>query len=88
MKKVIIAAAITTLFSTMATANSGLADRINEARSYPNKIASTKSTQMHGMQKKQTHRDMSKSQVIRGESRKRSYEGNDSGNDDLDYAHC
>lgn len=39
MKKIIIAAAITALFSTMANANSGLADRINEARSYPNKTA-------------------------------------------------
>lgn len=67
MKKIIIAAAITALFSTMATANSGLADRINEARSYPNKTVSTNSTQMHCMQEKQTHRDMSKSQVIRGE---------------------
>ncbi len=38
MKRIILAAAITALFSTMANADSGLADRINEARSYPNKI--------------------------------------------------
>ncbi len=39
MKKIIIATAITALFSAMANANSGLADRVNEARSYPNKTA-------------------------------------------------
>lgn len=78
MKKVIIATAITALFSTMAAANSGLADRINEERSYPNKTASTKNTQMHCMQNRQTDRDMSKSQVIRGELRYSNYEGNDS----------
>jgi hypothetical protein len=39
MKKIIIATAMTALFSTMVSANSGLADRINEARSYPNKTA-------------------------------------------------
>ncbi len=37
MKKVIIAATLTAVFSTMANAHSGLADRINEERSYPNK---------------------------------------------------
>lgn len=67
MKKVIIAAAITTLFSTMATANSGLADRINEARSYPDKTVSEKSTEMHCMQDKKAHRDMRKYKVSRGE---------------------
>lgn len=39
MKKFIITTAIATLFSTMAYANSGLADRINEARSYPNRTS-------------------------------------------------
>lgn len=67
MKKVIITAAIATLFSTMATANSGLADRINEARSYPDKTVSSKSTEMPCMQDKKAHRDMSESQAIRGE---------------------
>ena len=38
MKKLILAATVTALFSTLATANSGLADRINEERSYPNRI--------------------------------------------------
>jgi len=61
MKKIIIATAITALFSTMATANSGLADRINEARSYPNKTVSTKSTQMRCIQEKQARKDMSES---------------------------
>jgi hypothetical protein len=37
MKKIIIATAMTALFSMTANADSGLADRINEARSYPNK---------------------------------------------------
>ncbi|MCL1479350.1 hypothetical protein MIH18_10200 [Marinobacter sp. M3C] len=37
MKKVIIAATLTAVFSTMENAHSGLADRINEERSYPNK---------------------------------------------------
>ncbi|WP_375171261.1 hypothetical protein [Marinobacter sp.] len=67
MKKVIIAAAITTLFSTMATANSGLADRINEARSYPDKTGISKSMEMPCMQDKQAQIDMSESQAIRGE---------------------
>ncbi|OHY73665.1 hypothetical protein [Marinobacter sp. AC-23] len=61
MKKVIIATAITALFSTMATANSGLADRINEARSYPNKTVSTKSAKMSCIEEKQPHKDMSES---------------------------
>lgn len=38
MKKLIVIAAITVLFSTMASASSGLADRINEVRTYPNKM--------------------------------------------------
>lgn len=67
MKKVIITAAIATLFSTMAAANSGLADRINEARSYPDKTAISKSMEMPCMQDNQAQRDMSESQVIRGE---------------------
>ncbi|MBY6101823.1 MULTISPECIES: hypothetical protein [Marinobacter] len=35
MNKSVFAASITLFFSTIATANTGLADRINEARSYP-----------------------------------------------------
>lgn len=38
MKKIIIAAAIAGFFSTMANAGEGMADRVNEARSYPNKV--------------------------------------------------
>lgn len=46
MNKLIIAATITSvaaLFSSVATAGSGLADRISDARSYPNKTVSTES---------------------------------------------
>ncbi|MDN6318927.1 MAG: hypothetical protein L0J77_04125 [Marinobacter sp.] len=68
MKKFIIAAAITTLFSTMAYANSGLADRINEARSYPNKaIEKTVDSSKSNMQHKQIHMKMSKSEIKRHE---------------------
>lgn len=42
MKKLVIIAAIAALYSTMASANSGLADRINEARTYPNKTVEHK----------------------------------------------
>lgn len=42
MKKLVIIAAIAALFSTMASANSGLADRINEARTYPHKTVEQK----------------------------------------------
>ena len=42
MKKVMVIAAIAALFSTMTSANSGLADRINEARTYPNKMVEDK----------------------------------------------
>lgn len=45
MKKVMVIAAIVALFSTMASANSGLADRINEARTYPNKMVKDKKTE-------------------------------------------
>jgi len=50
MKKVMVITAIAALFSTMASANSGLADRINEARTYPNKtveIQYTKNCMKH-----------------------------------------
>lgn len=42
MKKVMVIAAIVAFYSTMASANSGLADRINEARTYPNKMVEDK----------------------------------------------
>lgn len=42
MKKLMVIAAIAALFSTMTSANSGLADRINEARTYPNKMVEDK----------------------------------------------
>lgn len=64
MKKVIIAATITSLFSTMAYANSGLADRINEARSYPNKTAeSVMDARTMSNYHKQMHMKMSKAEL-------------------------
>lgn len=79
MKKAIIAAAVTALFSTMATANSGLADRINEKRSYPNKTISAEKSEMVCAQNKTNHRNISESAV--------KYEENESGNKDLDHTH-
>ncbi|WP_417545586.1 hypothetical protein [Marinobacter sp.] len=64
MKKFIIAAAITSLFSTMAYANSGLADRINEARSYPNKTAERVNSETLSTHHKQMHMKMSKSELM------------------------
>ena len=58
MKKIIIAAAAATLFSTMATANSGLADRINEARTYPNKTVDTKTIMRTCRKDMQAKKDM------------------------------
>ncbi|BES72085.1 hypothetical protein RE428_31030 [Marinobacter nanhaiticus D15-8W] len=55
MKKVMVITAIAAFFSTMASANSGLADRINEARTYPNKtveIRFTKNFKEHARTKK------------------------------------
>lgn len=64
MKKFIIAAAITSLFSTMASANSGLADRINEARSYPNKTAeNVVDARTLSNQHKQIHMKLSKTEL-------------------------
>ncbi len=63
MKKIIIATAITALFSTMATANSGLADRINEALSYPNKTVEKVDTRVLNINHKQMHMEMSKAEL-------------------------
>ena len=63
MKKIIIAAAAATLFSTMATANSGLADRINEARTYPNKTADAKTRMMTCMKEMQSRKSLNGSNV-------------------------
>ncbi|MBL3827331.1 MULTISPECIES: hypothetical protein [Marinobacter] len=72
MKKIIIAAAAATLFSTMATANSGLADRINEARTYPNKTVETKTEMMTCMKDMQAHKDFSGPNVNRQERKSES----------------
>ncbi|MDP4547157.1 hypothetical protein [Marinobacter sp. MDS2] len=69
MKKIIIAAAAATLFSTMATANSGLADRINEARTYPNKTVDTKTRMMTCMKYMQSQKDMKGSNINQQEIR-------------------
>jgi hypothetical protein len=63
MKKLIIAAAVTALFSTMASANSGLADRINEARSYPNKTIENSDVRTLSVHHKKTHMKMSKAEL-------------------------
>jgi hypothetical protein len=60
MKKIIIATAITAIFSTMA--NASLADRFNEARSYPNKTVETVSPKMLHMQQKKIHMKMDKAE--------------------------
>lgn len=69
MKKIIIAAAAATLFSTMATANSGLADRINEARTYPNKTVDKKTRMMTCMKDMQSQKDMKGSNINKQEIR-------------------
>ncbi len=64
MKKIIIATAITVLFSMAANANSGLADRINEARSYPNKTAdNVLDVRTLSNHHKQMHMKMSKAEL-------------------------
>jgi len=63
MKKSIIAAAITVLFSTMANANSGLADRINEAQTYPNKTVEKVDTKALNTHHKQMRMKMSKTEL-------------------------
>mgnify|MGYP000135328331 CR=1 FL=1 len=62
MKKIIIATAVTALFSMTANANSGVADRFNEARSYPNKTIETVSPKMLYMQHKKIHMKMDKAE--------------------------
>lgn len=59
MKKLVIAAALTTLFSTAVNANYGLADRINEARSFPNKEVKTPNAKTLCIQHKKLHEKMS-----------------------------
>jgi len=47
----------------MATANSGLADRINEARSYPNKTVEKVDTRVLNIHHKKMHMKMSKAEL-------------------------
>ncbi|KEF31790.1 hypothetical protein D777_01476 [Marinobacter nitratireducens] len=54
MKKIVITTAIV-FFSAMASANSGQADRINEARSYPNKSETKADSTMHCQKNPEKH---------------------------------
>ena len=58
MKNIIAAIAITALFSSFAYADSGLADRINEARSYPNKTVETVDRQELCLKHQKLHEQM------------------------------
>lgn len=66
MKKIIVAVAATAFFSTIANADSGLADRINEARSFPNKtIESSADFRPMSMHRENMHMNMSKTELKR-----------------------
>lgn len=58
MKKALFAVITTTLFSSVVNANSGLADRINEARSFPEESVAIKDTRALCFQHKVRHEDM------------------------------
>lgn len=65
MNKFVIVAtitAMTALFSNIATANSGLADRISDVRSYPDKTISTGNSHMHCKDHKKYQADTIKSE--------------------------
>lgn len=57
MKSIITAIAMTALFSSFAYAD-GLADRINEARSYPNKTVETVDRQELCLKHQKLHKQM------------------------------
>ena len=57
MKSIITAIAITALFTSSAFAD-GLADRINEARSYPNKTVETTDRQELCLKHQKLHEQM------------------------------
>jgi hypothetical protein len=63
MNKLLIAVTIATLFSATASANSGLADRISDARSYPNKTVNVDSSKNLVMKHKKLHLKMDKAGV-------------------------
>lgn len=56
MKRLIVITMTLALFSATASANSGLADRINEARSYPNKTDDRDHSMSLAEQHKRLHR--------------------------------
>lgn len=58
MKSIITAIAMTALFSSFAYADSGLADRINEARSYPKKTVETVDRQELRLKHQKLHKQM------------------------------
>ena len=86
MKKLILVTAITALFSTMATAG-GLADRINEERSYPNKTDQTRSMHMHCVHDRNTHGMTNKSQAVQSELREGNYGKDQSGSATINHIH-
>lgn len=68
MKYIILSFAI--LFSTVSTANSGLADRINEVRTYPNKTVSTHSDPFEKKRETKHHTKMEKRMMQHGDAPK------------------
>ena len=65
MNKLMIVAtitAMTALFSSVATAKSGLADRISDVSSYPDKTVSTKNSHTHCKDHKKYEVDIIKSE--------------------------
>ena len=58
MKVSIIAVAVAIAFSSAASANSGQADRINEARSYPNKTIETQDVRKTCLHLTENHEEM------------------------------
>lgn len=63
MKIFIVAAMISAMLPTMAHASSGLADRINEERSFPNKESKVTSKQMLCFQNERMHVTFSEKKV-------------------------
>jgi hypothetical protein len=63
MNKLFIVFATTALFSVTANANSGLADRISDARSYPNKTVDINNSKELQMLHKKIHARMEQAEL-------------------------
>lgn len=63
MKNIISALAVTAFFATPAYAGSGLADRINEASSYPNKAVENVDRQELYLKHQKIHKEMKEAGV-------------------------